>query len=100
MLNAIHASPESGRVSLEVRAADCHRFWQVTCHDEGPGFSPQALARGTELFYSEKEGGLGIGLSVSSEIVAAHGGSFILTNAAGGGAEVTLTLPAFHEHES
>jgi C4-dicarboxylate-specific signal transduction histidine kinase len=66
--------------------------WEIVCRDSGQGFSPEALTRGTELFFSEKEGGLGIGLSVSAEIAAAHGGSLHLSNAPTGGV-VTLQLP-------
>jgi signal transduction histidine kinase len=91
LTNAIHASPEGGTVALEVRAAPGPR-WEIVCRDSGQGFSPEALTKGTELFFSEKEGGLGIGLSVSSEIAAAHGGTLLLTNAPSGGV-VTLQLP-------
>lgn len=98
--NAIHASPEGGTITLTVRESDRPGFWDICCHDAGPGFSAQTLARGTELFYSEKEGGLGIGLSVSSEIAAAHAGSLTLQNSPGGGAAVTLTLPSTPRHES
>ncbi len=91
LTNAIHASPEDTAVTLTVRGAE--GCWEILCLDSGPGFSPQALARGTELFFSEKEGGLGIGLSVSAEIAAAHGGSLSLTNTPEGG-QVILRLPA------
>ena len=60
--------------------------------DTGPGFSEAALARHAELFFSEKEGGMGIGLSVTSEILRAHGGELRVTNTAAG-ACVTLTVP-------
>ncbi len=61
--------------------------------DSGPGFSASALARHTELFFSEKEGGMGIGLSVTAEILRAHGGELSVENSPGGGAAVTFILP-------
>jgi signal transduction histidine kinase len=91
LTNAIHASPEGGSVTIEVRPAAGPR-WEIICRDSGRGFSPEALTKGMELFFSEKEGGLGIGLSVSAEIAAAHGGALTLSNAASGGV-VTLQLP-------
>jgi signal transduction histidine kinase len=60
--------------------------------DTGPGFSATALARHAELFYSEKEGGMGIGLNVAAEILRAHGGELRVENAVNG-AVVTFVLP-------
>ncbi len=96
IINAIHAmSARGGELRIECRATnDGGRKHIVSFTDTGAGFSTAAIARGTELFFSEKEGGMGIGLSVTSEIVRAHGGELRLTNAASGGAEVSLYLPA------
>lgn len=96
--NALHATPEGGSVTLSVRHG-APGTWEIVCQDTGAGFSPAALERGTSLFFSEKEGGLGIGLSVSAEIAAAHGGSLSLTNTAAGAAAI-LTLPADSSHEN
>jgi signal transduction histidine kinase len=60
--------------------------------DTGPGFSAAALARHAELFFSEKEGGMGIGLSVTAEILRAHGGDLRVENSVHG-ATVTFLLP-------
>jgi signal transduction histidine kinase len=70
------------------------RHLELTISDSGPGFSSAALEHGSELFFSEKEGGMGVGLSVSAEILRAHGGELRLANKPGGGAIVTLVLPA------
>lgn len=96
IINAIHAmSARGGEMKIECRAtSDNGRKFIVSFTDTGAGFSSAAIAKGTELFFSEKEGGMGIGLSVTSEIVRAHGGELRLANVASGGAEVTLHLPA------
>jgi signal transduction histidine kinase len=67
---------------------------KVIVTDTGKGFSSEALSRFSEFFFSEKEGGMGIGLSVASEIVKAHGGELRVANGAGGGARVMVTLPS------
>jgi signal transduction histidine kinase len=69
---------------------------EVTFTDTGRGFSTEALSRCSEFFFSEKEGGMGIGLSVASEIVKAHGGELRVANRVEGGARVTVSLPAHH----
>ena len=89
--NAIHASAEGGGVSLDVQAGD--GVATISISDSGPGFSSLALEKFAEPFFSEKEGGMGLGLTVTSELCAAHGGSLQVENRAERGAVVTLKLP-------
>ena len=70
-----------------------HSAFRIDFHDTGPGFSAAALARHAELFFSEKEGGMGIGLNVTAEILRAHGGELRVENPPAGGATVTFILP-------
>lgn len=99
MMNAIQAAPGgelvvSGKiVSPPSAGAPIDRAIELSFTDTGRGFSSAALKRGSELFYSEKEGGMGVGLSVSTEIARAHGGALRLANSPQGGALVTLVLP-------
>ncbi len=86
MMNAIHAMARGGELRIESAGNS------LIFRDTGPGFSATALARATELFYSEKEGGMGIGLSVTAEILKAHGGELRIENSADG-AVVTFILP-------
>ena len=90
--NAIQAFGGGCVTVTADREADGRIIFTVT--DSGRGFSPAALERGTELFFSEKEGGMGVGLSVTSEILRAHGGEARLANNPQGGAKVALVLPA------
>lgn len=62
--------------------------------DSGPGFAAAALARAFEPFFTTRADGLGLGLSLCESLAASQGGSLRAANAAGGGAEITLTLPA------
>lgn len=93
VLNAIHAMPQGGVLQLKTASNEDHATLTIT--DSGPGFSPAALARATELFFSEKEGGMGIGLNVASEIVVASNGTLRLANTETG-ASVVMTLPVHH----
>jgi len=91
LTNALQAMPGGG--TLSIRAARAGDVLRVTFADDGPGFSPVALQRFAEFFFSEREGGMGIGLSVASEILKAHGGRLLTANRDGGGAVVTVELP-------
>jgi len=91
IVNAFQAMPRGGK--LRIRGAQSDGSVDLAFQDNGPGFSPQALGKYRELFFSEKEGGMGIGLSVTAEILEAHGGRLLVENAPGGGGLVTFQLP-------
>lgn len=91
LTNATQAMFDGGAllIAIEGTRHEVH----IDFRDEGRGFTEQALARFGEYFYSEREGGMGIGLAVVREIVAAHGGSIRAENRATGGASVRVSLP-------
>lgn len=95
--NAIQAMPSGGVLTITATPIatthDAAGRVQITFADRGVGFSPKALQHFTEFFFSEKEGGMGIGLSVAAEILKAHGGSLSAQNRPDGGALVTVALP-------
>lgn len=86
LINAMQAMPEGGeiRVDLANRAAGA----ALTIRDGGPGFSAEALRRWREPFYSEREGGMGLGLTLAGEVMEAHGGAVEISNDPAGGAVV------------
>lgn len=86
LLNAVQAMPGGG--SVTVRVHDDGPNVAVIVEDEGAGFSAAAHARLGEPFYSEKEGGMGLGLAVAKDICEAHGGRLVVENRHSGGARV------------
>jgi signal transduction histidine kinase len=67
----------------------------VSISDDGAGFSPGDERKFIEPFQTGNaaEGGAGLGLSIVHEIMAAHGGEFIITSAPGGGTTASLRFP-------
>ena len=70
--------------------------------DDGPGFTPEALHRGCDPFFSENKSAehFGLGLNVSSVLCGLHGGKIALTNAETGGARVIATFDVRPDRES
>lgn len=71
-LNAFDAMPKGGR--LRVWAKKAKKGVEVFFEDTGPGISEDRLSHIFEPFYSTKDGGTGLGLTVSYNIIASHGG--------------------------
>ena len=75
----------------------------LTVRDDGPGFSPEALARASEPFFSESktgaDGHLGLGLHIAQVLCERCGGSLMLSNARTGGAVIVADF-GFASHET
>jgi two-component system nitrogen regulation sensor histidine kinase NtrY len=98
LINLLKNARESGSGAAEIELAvtltggGC----SVEVRDRGPGFTPAALENALVPFYSTKQTGTGLGLTLCREIVEAHGGRLRIANREGGGAVVTLWLPDGH----
>ncbi len=90
--NAIDNLDGGGEITLGWVREDSRLRLEVA--DTGPGFTPEALQRALEPFYTTRRQGTGLGLSLSAEILKAHGWQLALANRPGGGAVVTVTVPA------
>jgi two-component system C4-dicarboxylate transport sensor histidine kinase DctB len=67
---------------------------QIDIQDNGPGFSPEAVRRAAEAFFTTRSVGLGLGLTVSRKIVETHRGQLtVLPPQAGQGGVVRVVLP-------
>lgn len=68
----------------------------VAVRDSGSGLDPKDQERLFDTFFTTKENGLGLGLSISRTIVEAHGGRLWATANEGAGATFQFTLPTTH----
>jgi C4-dicarboxylate-specific signal transduction histidine kinase len=95
VLNAVQATRSQRGQTPVVRIATAAAPGRVsiTVDDAGRGLSPEVLPRLFEPYFTTKENGLGLGLSISRSIVESHGGSIGGANAPHGGARFTVTLP-------
>ncbi len=91
LINAIEAMPNGGRLDIETRLAGDRA--EVVLIDNGPGLSADNLDKAFQPFHTTKQGGTGLGLSVSHSIIQQHGGTISAGNAPDGGAIFTIALP-------
>lgn len=90
--NALEAGSEPAAIEIVWRVGE-DGTTEIELLDRGHGFAKDALESALLPLYTTKEKGSGMGLSLSQEIVQAHGGSIALSNRPGGGARIRLSLP-------
>ena len=91
ILNSLDAMPAGGK--LMIRAHEFENGIEIVFQDTGPGIPENRRNNIFEPFFSTKEGGTGLGLTVSYNIVTAHGGTLDLVNEHEPGACFRLFLP-------
>lgn len=84
ILNSFDAMPDGGK--YEVRARAVRRGVEIQFQDNGPGIPEAMRASIFEPFFSTKDGGTGLGLTISYNIITSHGGSLELVTDKGPGA--------------
>jgi two-component system sensor kinase FixL len=67
---------------------------EIVVSDTGTGFQDDVLPNLFKTFFTTKDTGMGVGLSISRSIIEAHGGRMWAENNHAGGATFRLTLPA------
>jgi two-component system NtrC family sensor kinase len=98
LLNLVRNAAEAvagqggGHVWMRTRGTDTRVAIDVV--DDGPGIPAELRERLFDPFVSTKDGGTGLGLAVTHQIVKDHGGAIHVTSSAGVGTTFTIELPA------
>jgi signal transduction histidine kinase len=88
----IDTALDARRITIEA-ALRGEAIVEVSVSDTGKGIPEDKISEIFETFYTTKEQGTGLGLSVASTIVETYGGKIWAENRAGGGAVFRFTLP-------
>ena len=91
--NAIQAMPKGGRLAISCAALPNRRV-RVRVEDTGVGIAPENLAKVFELYYTTKERGTGVGLSMVYRTVQIHNGEIDVESTVGVGTTFMVVLPA------
>lgn len=92
MVNAVQAMPSGGTLTVTTVATDDGVVASV--RDTGPGFSDEARAKLFTLFFTTKEGGVGLGLPIVRRLVEDLDGTIDMESEAGHGTTAVVRLPA------
>ena len=90
--NALDASQRGDEVTIVLEHMENGFVLEV--RDTGKGMPPSALDRATELFFTTKPNGTGIGLALSNDIIQRSGGTLSIQSEVDRGTTVRIELPA------
>ncbi|HXG54724.1 MAG TPA: ATP-binding protein [Vicinamibacterales bacterium] len=90
-LNACQAMPNGGSLRMACRAT--RRLVEVDVEDTGAGIAPEHLGQIFDLYFTTKEKGSGIGLSMVYRIVQLHDGEVEVQSTPGRGTRFRLIFP-------
>jgi len=97
MLNALQANPADPAIGVRLQAEPSGnglRGLQIEVQDNGAGFTPEALKKAFVPFFTTRNVGLGLGLTVSHKIIETHHGKVeILPTRSGQAGIVRISLP-------
>ncbi|MET0541733.1 MAG: ATP-binding protein [Variovorax sp.] len=95
LLNALQAldTMPAGQRTISVTVDVQGTAGRLVVSDSGPGIAPEALPRLFEPFFSTRQGGLGLGLSLSETLASGMGGTLTAAAADPRGARFVLGLP-------
>lgn len=91
--NATDALAERGSGTVTLRTRVAGRRIEIAVQDDGVGIPADLLPRLFDPFFSTKEGGNGLGLALTQQIVRDHGGDLRVDSTVGRGTTFTVSVP-------
>ena len=86
---------ERREIVVNVSVSSQKKVLEVSVSDNGPGVAPEIAKNLFRPFITSKVDGMGIGLSLSREIIEAHNGTLSMQPSSSGGATFRFTLPIY-----
>ncbi len=94
MLNALQANPGDPKIGVRLNAGDETSGLNIEIQDNGGGFSADAMKKASAPFFTTRNVGLGLGLTVSRKIIETHHGKLeIVEPKTGHAGIVRISLP-------
>ncbi len=91
--NSIEAMPEGGLIKIKTYIDSEKNKLTIEVDDQGKGISEDIIDKIFDPFFTSKESGAGLGLSISYQIIKAHNGEITFLNNPGAGIKCIIKLP-------
>ena len=97
-MNAVDAMPDGGE--LDIRSYGDDDEVRIEISDTGVGMAPAVLDHCFDPFFTTRDDGTGIGLSICHTVVESHGGTIDVASDPGRGTTFTIRLPREHQAQA
>ena len=91
--NTIEAKQPTIPLKVSISITSRKKQVVIIVKDNGIGMSDETLRHVSELFFTTKENGTGLGLAFSKEVIELHGGTFKISSLENIGTTITIVLP-------
>ena len=92
--NAVEAKDSSKKENkIKISLESDNEFMKIIIEDNGVGMDKDTLNNVSEMFFTTKRRGSGLGVSLSKEIIEQHNGTIVYNSVKGEGTRVIVTLP-------
>ncbi len=97
--NAVAATDDSGQITVKSKWITDYKIWSnnavlISVRDDGSGIPEKDMKKIFTPFFSGKKNGTGLGLFVSSQVIAKYGGRITAESFEGEGSEFKIQIPA------
>ncbi|MBM4351680.1 MAG: response regulator [Deltaproteobacteria bacterium] len=96
LMNSKQAMPKGGAISIITRHKSRDQTAEIIIKDTGKGIPKEHIPNIFNPYFTTKEKGIGLGLSVVNSIISEHCGKIIPKSHEGKGTKMTITLPLNH----
>jgi signal transduction histidine kinase len=98
--NALHACERGDAVTLRASLDDRGRRFELSVVDTGRGMTPDVARKATQLFFTTKTSGSGIGLALCHRAVEEAGGNLEIRSVPGVGTNIFVSVPLMRNDEN
>lgn len=91
--NSLEAKDPKRDLIITISVEKLKKYYKIKIEDTGQGITKDNLAKITQIFYTTKENGTGLGVALSKEIIEGHQGLLKYQSKVGKGTKVTILLP-------
>jgi len=91
IINAIEATPKGGKLTIVTEHKE--NFFEVKIQDMGKGIPDADIIRIFDPFFSSKQGGVGLGLTICYGVIVSHRGTIEVESKLKAGTTFTVSLP-------
>jgi signal transduction histidine kinase len=99
LMNAIQAMTGGGKLGMSGRLSKDGYWVELAIQDSGVGIPPEDIDKLFDPFFSTKEGGIGLGLSIAHRIIDQHHGKIEVESTPEKGTLFTISLPVLTEEQ-